>query len=122
MDIRQPIGSMFSILGVILVICGFIQKAEDLKKSLDWNMNLYWGLVMIAFGVMMLMLARRSAAKKYAPSSAYASGGQWRRLTSLRHFFFVQTGRLDGTQRGRRQSGAASGHGWLDGAWRWRAG
>ncbi len=64
MDIRQPIGWMFSILGVILVICGFIQKAEDLKKSLDWNMNLYWGLVMIAFGVMMLMLARRAASKK----------------------------------------------------------
>jgi hypothetical protein len=64
MDIRKPIGSMFSILGVILVFCSFIQNADDLKKSLGWNMNLYWGLVMIAFGVMMLVLARRAAAKK----------------------------------------------------------
>ena len=64
MDIRKPIGSMFSILGFILVVSGFIQNADDLKKSLGWNMNLYWGLVMIAFGIMMLVLARRAAAKK----------------------------------------------------------
>ncbi len=64
MDIRTPIGSMFSILGMIIVISSFVQSADDLKKAQGWNISLYWGLFMIAFGVMMFVLARRAAAKK----------------------------------------------------------
>jgi uncharacterized membrane protein HdeD (DUF308 family) len=64
MDIRTPIGSMFSILGIIIFISSFVQNADDLKKAQGWNIDLYWGLFMIAFGVMMLVFARRAAAKK----------------------------------------------------------
>ena len=60
-DIKLPIGLMFSILGVILTIHGFITatNAEFYKKSLDININLWAGLFMLAFGIIMLAFSKR---------------------------------------------------------------
>ena len=60
-DIKLPIGLMFSILGVILTVHGFFTatNAELYKKSLEININLWTGLVMFAFGILMLAFSKR---------------------------------------------------------------
>ncbi len=67
LDIRWPIGLMFSLVGAILAIYGLItgSDAEIYKRSLGINVNLIWGLVLLIFGVAMLVMAGR--AKGIAP-------------------------------------------------------
>ncbi|MBO4796381.1 MAG: hypothetical protein J5553_03245 [Verrucomicrobia bacterium] len=56
LDIRIPIGAMFSLIGILLAIYGLMTNGELMyAKSLGINMNLYWGGVMLAFGVIMLL-------------------------------------------------------------------
>ena len=59
LDIRIPIGLMFSILGGLLTIYGLVSDKTIYQRSLGINVNLGWGLVMLAFGVIMLILGRR---------------------------------------------------------------
>lgn len=56
-DIRFPIGLMFSILGVIVTIYGLgtMGNTEMYVKSLHININLISGVVMLIFGVGMLL-------------------------------------------------------------------
>lgn len=61
LDIRIPIGAMFAILGVILSGFGIFDGSIDYSKSLGININLWWGVVMLGFGVLMLVLGRRAA-------------------------------------------------------------
>ena len=58
-DIKFPIGLMFAILGTVLTIYGFITKSdpEVYQKSLDININLWTGIIMLIFGLMMLLLS-----------------------------------------------------------------
>jgi len=58
-DIKFPIGLMFSILGAVLAIYGFITRSnpEVYQKSLDININLFTGLIMLGFGLMMLLIS-----------------------------------------------------------------
>ncbi|HET9039085.1 MAG TPA: hypothetical protein VFN40_02880 [Gemmatimonadales bacterium] len=62
LDIRLPIGGLFSILGTLLAGYGLATRgdAERYVRSLAVNVNLWWGLVMLVFGVLMLVAARRS--------------------------------------------------------------
>ena len=56
LDIRIPIGAMFSLIGILLAIYGLMTNGELMyAKSLGINMNLYWGGAMLAFGVIMLL-------------------------------------------------------------------
>lgn len=59
LDIRYPIGLLFTILGLTLAIFGALTSPEVYERSLGINMNLIWGLVMAAFGFVMLILAVR---------------------------------------------------------------
>jgi hypothetical protein len=66
LDIRWPIGLMFTLIGAMLVIFGLVSGSDTelYKRSLDININLYWGGVLLLFGLAMLALAwrgRRSA-------------------------------------------------------------
>ena len=63
LDLRLPIGFLFSIFGALLVITGIVAKADSYKQSLGINMNLYWGVVLCAFGGIMLTFALRARAK-----------------------------------------------------------
>jgi len=58
-DLRLPIGLMFSIVGVLLTIFGLVSDETIYRRSLGINVNLWWGLVLVAFGVVMLGLALR---------------------------------------------------------------
>ncbi|HAN77605.1 MAG TPA: hypothetical protein DCQ31_07435 [Bacteroidales bacterium] len=57
LDIRIPIGLLFAILGVILTVFGIITASdtEMYAKSLSVNVNLYMGIIMLAFGGVMLL-------------------------------------------------------------------
>jgi Na+/H+ antiporter NhaD/arsenite permease-like protein len=65
LDIRWPIGLMFTLIGVLLTAFGLVKKAESI--SLDININLIWGLVLLVFGVFMLVGAIKG--KKNPPSA-----------------------------------------------------
>jgi hypothetical protein len=62
LDIKIPIGLLFTIFGIILTIYGVItgSNTEFYAKSLGYNINLYIGLVMLVFGGFMLILSRRT--------------------------------------------------------------
>jgi hypothetical protein len=59
LDIRVPIGLMFSVFGVILTIYGLLSDRAIYGRSLGINVNLGWGLALVAFGALMLLLAAR---------------------------------------------------------------
>jgi len=60
LDLRLPIGLMFSIFGVMLVAYGLISDAAIYARSLGINVNLWWGVVLLAFGLVMLGFALRA--------------------------------------------------------------
>ena len=65
LDIRLPIGLLFTVFGVILVIFGLISDPAIYQThSLGVNINLVWGLVQIVFGAIMLWLALRGKKAK----------------------------------------------------------
>jgi protein-S-isoprenylcysteine O-methyltransferase Ste14 len=63
LDIRWPIGLMFSLVGAMLLVCGVItgSDVEMYKRSLGININIYWGLLLLVFGGSMLFMAMRAA-------------------------------------------------------------
>ena len=64
-DIRIPIGLMFSIVGVIISVFGFltISNSEMYHKSLGINVNIFMGILMLVFGLIMLFFAFRKKKK-----------------------------------------------------------
>ena len=62
-DLRLPIGALFVLFGVILAGDGLIAH----RLVLGINVNLWWGLVMLPFGALMLGFAART--KKAAPAA-----------------------------------------------------
>jgi hypothetical protein len=60
-DIRIPIGLMFSILGVLITVFGLFTLSDSAlyQRSLGLNVNLIMGLIMLAFGLVMLYLAKK---------------------------------------------------------------
>ncbi len=59
LDIRFPIGLMFSIVGLIITIYGLATMGQDAMyvKSLNVNVNLLSGIGTLAFGLLMLLLS-----------------------------------------------------------------
>jgi hypothetical protein len=53
LDIRWPIGLMFTLIGVLLT--GFGATQASASTSLDININLIWGVVLLIFGALMLL-------------------------------------------------------------------
>jgi hypothetical protein len=59
LDIRSPIGLLFVALGGLLVAYGLASDpAIYAAHSLGLNVNLGWGLALLAFGAFMLVLTR----------------------------------------------------------------
>jgi hypothetical protein len=64
LDIRLPIGLLFSIFGVLLIGYGTLGSKSIYARSLDVNINLWWGLIMLLFGVVMFLLGKRGTKMK----------------------------------------------------------
>jgi len=62
LDIRIPIGSLFALLGALLAGYGLLSNPAIYQRSLGLDVNLWWGLALLAFGLAMLALAWRAAA------------------------------------------------------------
>ena len=60
LDLRLPIGLLFSLFGVILVVYGLVSDAGLYARSLGINVNLWWGLVLLAFGLVMLFFGNKA--------------------------------------------------------------
>jgi len=60
LDVRWPIGGMFSILGIMLTLYGALSSPAIYERSLGINVNLWWGLVLLVFGLAMLWFAYRA--------------------------------------------------------------
>ncbi len=93
LDIRIPIGYFFTLVGIILVLFGLWSSPEfdglrslaqsgigdrfgvkfsgpeiyD-RHSLGYNVNLIWGVVLVAFGAFMLTMAHRASRKPKEPT------------------------------------------------------
>ena len=61
LDVRLPIGGMFAIIGAMLVLYGGFSNPAIYERSLGINVNLWWGLVLLVFGLLMLLLAFRAS-------------------------------------------------------------
>ncbi|HTV83198.1 MAG TPA: hypothetical protein VME18_11145 [Acidobacteriaceae bacterium] len=62
LDLRIPLGLMFTIVGLILSIFGAIYE-----QSAGLDINLIWGLVIQASGATMFLLGRRADRKPKDP-------------------------------------------------------
>lgn len=70
LDVRIPIGLMFALIGVALVAYGVASDRAIYARSLGINVNLWWGLVLVAFGAVMLALATRAIRRQRAGGAA----------------------------------------------------
>ena len=62
LDIRMPIGIIFSIYGIVLIVYGALADASIFQqKSLGVNIDIWWGLAMLVFGLFMGALAFRAS-------------------------------------------------------------
>ena len=61
LDIKLPIGLMFGILGLMLAIYGLVTASNEemYRQSLHVNINLWVGISMFVFGLIMLIFAKR---------------------------------------------------------------
>lgn len=58
-DIRLPIGALFTLMGALLTGYGVLGDRAQYARSAGWNVNLWWGLVLLVFGVAFLVAGRR---------------------------------------------------------------
>jgi hypothetical protein len=59
LDVRLPVGVMFAIMGALLVGYGLFGDPTIYARSLGINVNLWWGGVLLATGLIFLALAAR---------------------------------------------------------------
>jgi hypothetical protein len=53
LDIRWPIGLMFTLIGALLTGYGVLRAGNSV--TLGININLVWGIVLLGFGSLMLL-------------------------------------------------------------------
>jgi hypothetical protein len=75
LDIRWPIGLMFTLIGAMLTLTGLVTSSntEMYKPSLGINVDLWWGLVLLVFGAFMLIMAKKGSK---AASGDQTTGGE----------------------------------------------
>jgi hypothetical protein len=60
LDIRIPLGLIFLITGGIISFYGlFTRHSAIYDKTMGININLIWGALMFAFGLVMFLIGRR---------------------------------------------------------------
>jgi hypothetical protein len=64
-DARISMGMLFTLIGTILTAFGVATRSNTAvyAKSLGIDANLWWGLVLLGFGVVVMMLGRRGQTK-----------------------------------------------------------
>jgi hypothetical protein len=64
-DLRIPMGMMFTLMGAVLMAFGLSTKGnpEIYARSLGINANLWCGVALLVFGLVMVIYGRRGQAK-----------------------------------------------------------
>jgi hypothetical protein len=75
LDIRLPMGMLFTILGILLIGFGLLSDPTIYVQSLGINVNFRWGLVLLAFGLVMLFLGARAMFWTEPGTQSSGSGG-----------------------------------------------
>jgi hypothetical protein len=78
LDVRLPIGGLFTALGLLLGGYGLATAGDPTHyaRSLSVNINLWWGLIMLAFGLLLLLAASLGRREPSAPRSTSSAEGQ----------------------------------------------
>lgn len=63
LDLRLPIGVLFSAMALVLIGYGLISDPAIYARSLGFNVNLGWGCVLLVFGLAMLAAGWRRPKK-----------------------------------------------------------
>jgi len=65
-DLRITLGMLFTLIGTVLTAFGLATRsnADMYAKSLGIDANLWWGLVLLVFGIAALVLGRRGQMKQ----------------------------------------------------------
>jgi hypothetical protein len=81
LDLRIPMGLMFTLVGVILSAFGLATKDRPgfYAQSLGIDVNLWWGLVLLVFGLSMFFLGRRGQKRLAALPPEQEEEGEARR-------------------------------------------
>ncbi len=73
LDIRIPIAALFTVVGVLLVVYGFIvPQTIDVPVSgttYTFNLNRDWGAVILLFGIFMAALVKMDKKSQNHPES-----------------------------------------------------
>jgi hypothetical protein len=56
-DLRRIIGGVFVLYGVLLTVLGLLDSQEEIDKAAGVNLNLWAGLGMLVFGILMITWA-----------------------------------------------------------------
>jgi hypothetical protein len=56
-DLRRIIGGLFIVYGVLMTILGLTDSQEEIDRAAGVNINLWAGLGMLAFGILMIVWA-----------------------------------------------------------------
>jgi len=64
LDLKLPIGWLLGFYGVLLTVYGLMTKPEMYAISLGLNLNLIWGILMIAIGGAFLFTAYVKRSRK----------------------------------------------------------
>ena len=64
-DARISMGMLFTLTGTILIAFGLSTRdnAAVYEKSLGIDVNLWWGIVLLVFGVVVIALGRRGQSR-----------------------------------------------------------
>jgi hypothetical protein len=79
-DIRLPLGVLFSMLGLLMTGYGVVGSSAIYERSLGINVNLDWGVVLLVFGISMIVMGRhatkaaRENSQRPAATNAIKSG------------------------------------------------
>jgi len=61
LDIRLPIGIIFTIYGAILIVYGLVADPAIFANSVGVNIDVWWGALMLVFGLVMGLMAFRAS-------------------------------------------------------------
>ena len=76
LDIRIPVGLLFLVVGALLTAFGATSDNALYSRSLNINVNLWWGAVLVVFGAIMVALGRRGHRQAIQASASTAAPAQ----------------------------------------------
>ena len=74
LDVRLPAGLMFLTMGVMLAVYGVAGDQSIYARSLGININLIWGIVLIAAAICLLALWFRNRTRTNGDRSGHSRG------------------------------------------------